>query len=109
MRPGSKRWGLGEGGLTVSRRHWTILSFTVGRRRSDIRGGAGRGWPAPGLHGAIDLGDGQRIEIEVRSGGASLSAAQRRFDSWIQDGNAADGVGLSSNNKVVGVYYVTTG
>jgi hypothetical protein len=33
--------------------------------------------------GAIDLGGGKLIGLEVKSGGARASAAQRRFDAWL--------------------------
>ncbi|MEY9862015.1 RHS repeat-associated protein [Catenulispora sp. GAS73] len=55
--------------------------------------------------GAIDLGNGRVIGIEVKSGGASLTADQRAFDTWLNtSGDAASGVGLSSGSNAVGVY-----
>ncbi|MEV6196677.1 polymorphic toxin-type HINT domain-containing protein [Streptomyces sp. NPDC051920] len=55
--------------------------------------------------GAIDIGHDQVIGIEVKSGSASLTAAQKRFDTWLNtSGGTASGVGLSSGSEAVGVY-----
>jgi RHS repeat-associated protein len=56
--------------------------------------------------GAIDLGGGKIIGIEVKSGGARASAAQRRFDAWLTTNKqtAPTTVGrYAGQYKVVGV------
>jgi RHS repeat-associated protein len=55
--------------------------------------------------GAIDLGNGKLIGIEVKSGGASLSSAQRNFDTWLNtSGSTAATVGNYAGYDVVQVY-----
>jgi hypothetical protein len=54
--------------------------------------------------GAIDIGNGKLIGIEVKSGGASLSSAQRNFDTWLNtSGSTAATVGNYAGYDVVGV------
>ena len=53
--------------------------------------------------GAIDLGNGNYIGIEVKSGSATRNAAQRAFDNWVEAGNPADGIGTAKGFRIVGV------
>jgi len=53
---------------------------------------------------AIDLGNGEIIGIEVKSGTATRGPAQRSFDDWVQAGNHPTTVGkYAGQYKVVGV------
>ncbi|WP_433374649.1 ricin-type beta-trefoil lectin domain protein [Actinoplanes sp. CA-142083] len=53
---------------------------------------------------AIDLGGGNIIGVEVKSGSATRTAAQRDFDNWILAGNHPDTVGrYAGQYKVVDV------
>ena len=53
---------------------------------------------------AIDLGNGEIIGIEVKSGTATRTPAQRAFDDWVQAGNKPTTVGkYAGKYKVVGV------
>jgi RHS repeat-associated protein len=57
--------------------------------------------------GAIDLGGGNLVGLEVKSGTASLDANQKLFDDWIMAGNTGTGVGLSDGYTVVRVMQIT--
>jgi hypothetical protein len=53
---------------------------------------------------AIDLGNGEIIGIEVKSGTATRGPEQRAFDDWVQAGNNPATVGkYAGQYKVVGV------
>ncbi len=53
---------------------------------------------------AIDLGNGEIIGIEVKSGTATRTPEQRAFDAWVEAGNHPTTVGkYAGNYKVVGV------
>jgi hypothetical protein len=59
--------------------------------------------------GLVDLGNGTYLGIEVKSGNASLTAAQRAFDNWVDSGHAAAGVGQALGFKIVGTLPVVFG
>lgn len=82
------------------------LGMTVIRGRITVRA---EGFPDRVYDGAIDMGDGTLVAIEVKSGGAKRTKSQREFDSWLNKsaiGNYAQGVGRVSDYKVIGVYYI---
>ncbi|MEV4313779.1 RHS repeat-associated core domain-containing protein [Actinocrispum sp. NPDC049592] len=58
--------------------------------------------------GAIDVGNGRYLGIEVKSGGASRTPEQTSFDTWVGQGNTATGVGESDGMTIVGVFDVIT-
>ncbi|MFE5819382.1 polymorphic toxin-type HINT domain-containing protein [Streptomyces sp. NPDC056479] len=92
-------------GAEAEARLWDSLEqqgLRIIRRPVAVRG---NGKQLRTFDGAIDIGNGQVIGIEVKSGGASLTKEQRAFDTWLNtSGSTAQGVGLSSGSTAVGVY-----
>jgi hypothetical protein len=56
--------------------------------------------------GVIDLGNGNYVGIEVKSGTAVPDRAQRVFDKWVESGNIAKGTGRAQGFRIVGVRLV---
>ncbi|WP_290050060.1 polymorphic toxin-type HINT domain-containing protein [Amycolatopsis solani] len=56
--------------------------------------------------GALDIGNGKYIGIEVKSGSAVPSRDQKMFDAWVQSGNTAKGVGQASGFDIVDVVQI---
>jgi hypothetical protein len=56
--------------------------------------------------GVIDLGNGDYVGIEVKSGTAKRDAAQEAFGKWVGSGNIAKGTGQAQGFRIVGVRLV---
>jgi hypothetical protein len=56
--------------------------------------------------GAIDLRDGRYIGIEVKNGSATRTADQRVFDTWVDSGNEAVGIGQANGFRIIGTRLV---
>jgi hypothetical protein len=85
--------------------HLETEGHTVVRGAVAVRGNGGQ---LRYYDGAIDLGGGNYLGIEVKSGGASRTAEQSSFDNWVGRGNVASGVGQSHGFNIVGVFDAIT-
>ncbi|GHA88326.1 hypothetical protein GCM10010305_34930 [Streptomyces termitum] len=85
--------------------HLEMEGHTVVRRTVAVTGNGGQ---TRYYDGAIDLGGGNYLGIEVKSGGASRTAEQRDFDDWVGQGNFPTGIGQSKGFNIVGVFDAIT-
>ncbi|MGW2320177.1 polymorphic toxin-type HINT domain-containing protein [Streptomyces sp. NPDC001680] len=85
--------------------HLETEGHTVVRRTVAVTGNGGQ---TRYYDGAIDLGGGNYLGIEVKSGGASRTAEQRDFDNWVGQGNVPTGIGQSKGFNIVGVFDAIT-
>jgi hypothetical protein len=85
--------------------HLEVEGYTVVRRTVAVTGNGGQ---TRYYDGAIDVGGGNYLGIEVKSGGASRDAGQRAFDDWVSRGNVPIGIGQSKGFNIVGVFDAIT-
>jgi hypothetical protein len=64
------------------------------------------GFPDRVYDGAFDFGDKTLAGIETKNGNGKRSAHQREFDSWVNSGGIAEGVGKYAGYKIIGVYFI---
>ncbi|MEV6879661.1 polymorphic toxin-type HINT domain-containing protein [Amycolatopsis sp. NPDC051128] len=90
-------------GVDAEKAVWDDLSA---RGMNIVRGRiycVGNGEQVRVYDGAIDLGNGDYVGIEVKSGTADRDAAQRAFDHWVESGNIAKGTGRARDFRIIGV------